>query len=868
MFEFFVSFLISVGISYLNRADPQDRAAPTEGDITYPTASSSRKIPYFAGNVKIDGANIFWGDDYSNIKITEKVKTSLLSSKRVTVAYRTKYGLAYALGWGCKDTYLIRVIIDDKDAFFELSNNDYIPLSEGTYTVDKPYLFNNSSTTSNDINGVMGDFDFYQGTDEQTSNEYMIKFDLLVPRFKNLCYIVFKEFEWGTSVTNLPACKFEMMRLPQKISPEFSNIDNSANPVEILYEILTEKEKFGLGVNDEDIDFDNFLEVAETLYNENLGMDVIFNSETTADTIKTDIEKHINASIYVNLYTGKWNIKLIRDDFVKEDLPFFNEDNISSYSSYSKQQLSDLINEVKIIYKNRYENFNESTATAINNSISKIKSSYDSQEINYFGFTNPSTAQRVAQRDLNALSNVKISLNIKVNRDGFGLNIGDAILVSLDDLDIKNIVFRVREVDLGKFDDNKITLNLIQDVFEYGNALQDVPPTSGWNKISDYEYDIHDLVVQTPMFLYEKRVDLKDHLSKTQTFLVMCSSYNTLEAFPFTTYKYKVGLEMFNNYEYDLIDQAEDSTPFSVVKSRVFANSYLPFDPDNHSIYIADSLGNSNLSLNKLVFKNESQRRLGENLALIKTENAEEFISFEEAIYDPETNLWELTKVWRGLLDTPPMMINSSEKITTTLEDKIFFLSYGFAYSNFVKTGSSTSYSYKFNTSIFKSYINKESELHREVTLEETGYVENDTRIRKPLPAANIKITTDKKIDSDYYKEEDLSFTFDKRERTNVNQIYKYYEDFNEEPENNVEYRIKIYEIIYTLIEGSTNSYDVTSNLIKEDVTTSNSYTFTDELTINSNNEYYNNLEVSIEAYDNDFNCSNYRNSIFRFDRN
>jgi hypothetical protein len=808
MWSFFISLLLNVAVSYLSRVNPKDSIPPSEDEIDFPTSDQTRKIPYFAGTVNIEGANIIWANDFGFTRITEKVKTSIISSKRVTKGYRIKYGVAYALGWGDANTYLRKIKIGDKTAFFSATNNVTNNEPAGTYRIADPYLF--TDLDRKEINGVLGDFDFYDGVTNQLKNEYMGSIDQTdSPAFKDLSYIVFNDFEWGTNITTLPPCQFELERFPQALAPAFCDISGSANPAEILYEILIDTEKFGLAVDPLDINTDNFIEVAETLFNEDLGMDIIFNSETTADEIKKDIEKHINASIYVDLYTGKWTIKLIREDYIKSELPFFNESNIISYSNYSKQQISNLTNEVKVIYKDRFDGFSKKTATAKNNSIAKLKNSFDSVSINYLAFSNSSTAQRVAQRDLNSLSNSKITLKLKVNRDAFGLNIGDAINVSMNNINVDQIVFRIREIDLGKYDDNKIGLDLIQDVFLYGNAIQDIPAETLWNRIEavDYEYDF--LHMNSPNFLSNQ--SFFDY--RKDSILSVVSSYNSLS----TSFKTKTSrIFIFGSPSpYELIDESEATTPFSEL--QISAKHY------DSELIIKDSITNKNTQLNELEYYDDIDRIKGENLAYIENGvdgQFGEFISFSRATFDEIEGCWVLEDVWRGLLDTVPIEHNTNKKI--------WFLSYGFTDTTpqinilTVRT---------FDFFLQGSYLTNED---FEIDFFEYSPKNSDARCRLPLAVANLK------INSQYYPDDigqnDLVLSWLHRDKDNIAQVYKFDEITTANATDT--YEIKIYD----------NS---NQSLLKTETTTSTSYIFSDELTINTAGIYYSSLRVEIRTIDN-----------------
>ena len=86
------------------------------GDFTLPTAIEGRAIPVVWGRCKVSGPNCVWYGDLEVQEISEKVKTGLFSSKRVTTGYRYFLGEQLALCHGPIDS-LLDVQFDGKSVF-------------------------------------------------------------------------------------------------------------------------------------------------------------------------------------------------------------------------------------------------------------------------------------------------------------------------------------------------------------------------------------------------------------------------------------------------------------------------------------------------------------------------------------------------------------------------------------------------------------------------------------------------------------------------------------------------------------------------------------------------------------------------------
>src|SRR5690606_37872921 len=92
------------------------------------------------------------------------------------------------------------------------------------------------------------------------------------------------------------------------------------NPAHILRECGTSR-VYGLGRPAADIDDESFTAAADRLFDERMGISLLWDSEamTLAD-FRNEIVRHIDATHYVDSRTGKFKLKLIRNDYDVDDL--------------------------------------------------------------------------------------------------------------------------------------------------------------------------------------------------------------------------------------------------------------------------------------------------------------------------------------------------------------------------------------------------------------------------------------------------------------------------------------------------------------------------------------------------------------------
>jgi hypothetical protein len=121
------------------------------------------------------------------------------------------------------------------------------------------------------------------------------------------------------------------------------------NPAHIIRECLTDTE-WGMGYSEADIDDASFIAAADTLFDEQMGISILWQRENTIEAFVQDIIRHIDAALYVDRRTGKFVLKLIRDDYDPNALITLTPDNIERVENYKRPAFGDLVNSVTVIY--------------------------------------------------------------------------------------------------------------------------------------------------------------------------------------------------------------------------------------------------------------------------------------------------------------------------------------------------------------------------------------------------------------------------------------------------------------------------------------------------------------------------------------
>src|SRR5690606_36252635 len=128
-----------------------------------------------------------------------------------------------------------------------------------------------------------------------------------------------------------------------------NRVEIGMNPAHIIRECLTNPD-WGMGYSSADIDDDSFTAAATKLRSERFGLSFIWDKETTIESFIQEVCKHIDATLFVDRETGKFTLKLIRDDYNVADLIHLDETSVSRVENVSRPAQSELVNTITVNY--------------------------------------------------------------------------------------------------------------------------------------------------------------------------------------------------------------------------------------------------------------------------------------------------------------------------------------------------------------------------------------------------------------------------------------------------------------------------------------------------------------------------------------
>lgn len=265
------------------------------------------------------------------------------------------------------------------------------------------------------------------------------------------------------------------------------------NPIHIIREVLTD-DIWGAGYSDAVIG-DSFTTAADTCYAENLGLSTVWDEQKSYQEFLEDIQRYVSAYLYVDPVTGKFEIKLVRDDYTVNALPVFDGHNTSTVTDIERQAVGQLINQVTATYSNTPRGKQGSVTVSITSLIDE-QGGIVNQKVDYPAVSTSFIAGRLALRDLRILSEPLLSCTLGANRDAIDRRPGDPFILNRPDIGIENIIMRVSEIDFGDGIKNECTIKCLEDVFYFpaeptiaANPPLAIPPPTVKIATATDEYD-------------------------------------------------------------------------------------------------------------------------------------------------------------------------------------------------------------------------------------------------------------------------------------------------------------------------------------------------------------------------------------------
>lgn len=482
--EFITLLLIFAALlalsTFLKPKPRSENAKPAGlGDFKFPTAMEGRVVPLIWGTVKQQGPNVVWYGDLRQKAITQKIKTGLFSSRKVTTGYRYFLGVQMALCRGGINEpvdALLRIWVGDKVLW-----SGSVTADDATIDIDESDFLG-----GNDLGqgGIVGTLRFYTGSATQPVSGYLSTRQVvsgMTPAYRGTCHVVWEGGYLGDS-TSIKPWAFELRRIPNGLGLATPSVNsgNDANPMNVLHEILTNTE-WGLGLPSADIDVTSFTDAANTLRTEGNGFSYILDSKIEVQELIRLIEQQIDGVIFVDRATGKWRASLARGGYTLGDKQAINNTSVKEITSYSRGAWADTSNSVLVKFDSRSLDYKETYAPA--QDMANVKTQGNkvvSLEGLYPGVKDDDLANNIAWRWLRTVSYPMARAELIVDRTLWNHNPGDVVRWTNPDLGFTDLPMRITKIDVGSLTDGQIRVSLVQDIFVFDLGSFSAPGSTNW----------------------------------------------------------------------------------------------------------------------------------------------------------------------------------------------------------------------------------------------------------------------------------------------------------------------------------------------------------------------------------------------------
>ena len=338
--------------------------------------------------------------------------------------------------------------------------------------------------------GVVGTVDFEYGDSAQDENAYLrgkLNGDspVPIPAFRGLVGIILKQVRVGTSPYIKP-WSFLGKRTDTlqdgtaQWYPAKSDIDGDMNPAHIIRECLTNN-VWGLGYTSTYIGSTSFEYAADLLYTENFGLSFLWSGTSTIEDFINKVLSHIDGILYQDISTGKFILKLARDDYDVDSLTIYDDSNIVEIADFKRETYGEIINQVVVKYSDVAKD-KEATATAQDIAVMNLQGGTAIEMTTlYKGITKAAIANKVASRDLRQVTAMLASMVIKGNRSMATLRPNDVFKLTWPILGIVELVVRVAQINYGSLTEGIIEFMVGEDVFQTTSGLYNDPIETEWS---------------------------------------------------------------------------------------------------------------------------------------------------------------------------------------------------------------------------------------------------------------------------------------------------------------------------------------------------------------------------------------------------
>lgn len=254
---------------------------------------------------------------------------------------------------------------------------------------------------------------------------------------------------------------------------------HAMNPAHIIYQCLTDP-IWGRGLPKALINENSFIYAANRLCSEGFGLCIAWQRKEEVDQFISIVQDYIDATLYPDPETGKMTIRLLRDDFLTDDLPLFSPTSglieISEDDSSSQDEIyNEMIGQgFDPITKEPF------TVRVHNLAARQSQGSPNPEQRDLSGAPTRELLGRILQRDLKKFCSGLKSYTVVLDRSGWRIRPGMPFRVQDTRRGLGQVVLRAVEIADQSFRDGRVTIKCTEDVFKLPDTAYVTSGGSSW----------------------------------------------------------------------------------------------------------------------------------------------------------------------------------------------------------------------------------------------------------------------------------------------------------------------------------------------------------------------------------------------------
>jgi len=250
------------------------------------------------------------------------------------------------------------------------------------------------------------------------------------------------------------------------------------NPVHMLYLVYTGTDFRNLPRSR--MDEEAWRAAALTVFNEELGLSFAWKRSDSFSAFCDTVKAHLGAEVFPDRRTGLISIRLLRDDYVVDDLPLFDED--SGLLDITKEQAGSTVSASSQMVVKYRDGLNGETrqVVVVNSAVAASAGRRSTETVEYFGAPTAEIAGRLGLRDMRAKTAGLKRFKVMLDRRGRWLTPGQPFRIRSRLRGIEELVVRAGRIEDDFLGTGVITVTVLQDEFSLPRYSTTAAPPPGW----------------------------------------------------------------------------------------------------------------------------------------------------------------------------------------------------------------------------------------------------------------------------------------------------------------------------------------------------------------------------------------------------